>query len=89
VGIIANEPGVVKQIHGIFEQDWAVTEAGKKAARKAANSLDYGEKKVSLSLNLEQQPIGMPRQLGFERGQSIVTLTVALDLDEKISARPL
>jgi glycosyltransferase involved in cell wall biosynthesis len=59
------------------------------AARKAANSLDYGEKKVSLSLNLEQQPIGMPRQLGFERGQSIVTLTVALDLDEKISAPPL
>lgn len=59
------------------------------AARKAANSLDYGEKKVTLTLNLEQQPIGMPRQLGFERGKSIVSLTVALDLDEKISAPPL
>src|SRR4029077_10004804 len=35
VGIIARESAVVKQIQGVFEEDWALTEAGKKAARKA------------------------------------------------------
>ena len=35
VGIIAREPAVVKQIQGVFEQDWALTATGKKAARKA------------------------------------------------------
>jgi phosphatidylserine/phosphatidylglycerophosphate/cardiolipin synthase-like enzyme len=35
VGIIASEPGVVKQIQSVFEQDWALTAAGKKAARNA------------------------------------------------------
>jgi phosphatidylserine/phosphatidylglycerophosphate/cardiolipin synthase-like enzyme len=35
VGIIASEPGVVKQIQSVFEQDWALTQTGQKAARRA------------------------------------------------------
>ncbi|MEO8259520.1 MAG: phospholipase D-like domain-containing protein [Acidobacteriota bacterium] len=35
VGIIASERSVVKQIQSIFEEDWAETVAGRKAARKS------------------------------------------------------
>jgi phosphatidylserine/phosphatidylglycerophosphate/cardiolipin synthase-like enzyme len=35
VGIIASETSVVKQIQSVFEQDWALTPTGKKAARRA------------------------------------------------------
>jgi cardiolipin synthase A/B len=38
VGIIASEPGVVKQIQSVFEQDWALTGSGRKAARKAGKA---------------------------------------------------
>ena len=50
VGIIASEPGVVKQIHGIFEQDWALTEAGKKAARKAGKAGRKGAKEPARAI---------------------------------------
>jgi phosphatidylserine/phosphatidylglycerophosphate/cardiolipin synthase-like enzyme len=35
VGIIVQDPKVIKQMTTIFEEDWATTEAGKKAAKKA------------------------------------------------------
>ena len=51
VGIIASDPGVVKQIHGIFEQDWALTEAGKKAARKADKAGRKGAKEPARTMS--------------------------------------
>lgn len=44
VGIIARESAVVKQIQGVFEEDWALTETGKKAARKAEKAGRKGGK---------------------------------------------
>jgi phosphatidylserine/phosphatidylglycerophosphate/cardiolipin synthase-like enzyme len=35
VGVIIQDPKVIKQMTTVFEEDWATTEAGKKAAKKA------------------------------------------------------
>jgi cardiolipin synthase len=51
VGIIASDPGVVKQIHGIFEQDWALTDVGKKAARKAEKAGRKGAKEPARTMS--------------------------------------
>jgi phosphatidylserine/phosphatidylglycerophosphate/cardiolipin synthase-like enzyme len=34
VGVIVDDPQVVRQMVSVFEEDWATTEAGKKAAKK-------------------------------------------------------
>jgi phosphatidylserine/phosphatidylglycerophosphate/cardiolipin synthase-like enzyme len=44
VGIIVDELAIVKQLQSTFEQDWALTEAGKKAARKAQKAEKKGGK---------------------------------------------
>jgi phosphatidylserine/phosphatidylglycerophosphate/cardiolipin synthase-like enzyme len=41
IGIIVIDGKVVKQIQAVFEQDWSLTESGRKAAKKAAK--DGGE----------------------------------------------
>ena len=56
VGIIASEPGVVKQIQSVFEQDWALTESGEegrpqsreggKKRREGSRPRDRGERSV-------------------------------------------
>jgi cardiolipin synthase A/B len=40
VGVIVNDPKVVRQIQAIFSEDWAQTPAGRKIARKQAKSSD-------------------------------------------------
>lgn len=57
-------------------------------ARRAARQLDNGRAVTSLKLNLSDKPVGMPRQLGFQRGQCTVTLTVELSLEDRIDAPP-
>jgi cardiolipin synthase len=47
VGVIVNEPAIVKQMQNIFEQDWALTETGQKAARKAEKEEKEEKKKKS------------------------------------------
>jgi glycosyltransferase involved in cell wall biosynthesis len=53
-------------------------------ARKAANRLTMGENVAKMHLNVEDAPIGMPRQLGFARGRCRVLITVQLVLHDKI-----
>ena len=36
VGVIVDDPKVVRQMVDVFEEDWATTEAGKKAGEKRA-----------------------------------------------------
>ena len=53
-------------------------------ARKAANQLTKGENVAKMHLNVEDTPIGMPRQLGFARGRCHVSITVQLVLHDKV-----
>lgn len=58
------------------------------AARRAAAQIDNGRPVASLKVNLSDKPVGMPRQLGFERGRCTVTLTVELALEDRIESPP-
>jgi phosphatidylserine/phosphatidylglycerophosphate/cardiolipin synthase-like enzyme len=40
VGVIADDPKVLQQMVSVFEEDWAVTESGQKAAKKAEKAKD-------------------------------------------------
>ena len=53
-------------------------------ARKAANKLQQGEDTARMTLNVEDAPIGMPRQLGFARGRCQVSITVQLVLEDRV-----
>lgn len=57
-------------------------------ARSAAMRLDRGSNVAKMQLKVEDAPIGMPRQLGFEQGQCTVSLTVQLKLQKKIDRVP-
>lgn len=54
------------------------------AARKAAGQLSRGESIAKMQLNIEDSPIGMPRQLGFKQGRCHVGLTVQLIMEDKV-----
>ncbi len=49
VGVIITDPGVVRQLHQIFELDWSKTVAGKKEAKKAAKAEKKEEKLAAAS----------------------------------------
>lgn len=53
-------------------------------ARKAANRLTHGDNIARMQLDVENLPIGMPRQLGFERGRCQVSITVRLVLQDPV-----
>ena len=57
-------------------------------ARQAAMTLTHGENIATMQINLENQPIGMPRQLGFEEGKCTVSINVRLALRGKIDQIP-
>ena len=57
-------------------------------ARKAVGQLEHGKNIARMSLNIEDVPIGMPRQLGFARGRCQVSITVQLVLQEKVDLPP-
>jgi len=40
---------------------------------------------VTMNVKLGQEPILMPRQLGFERGQQTLSLQLELSLEEPLS----
>jgi len=49
-------------------------------ARRAAVRLARGESEAKIRLNIEAQPVGMPRQLGFAQGKCVVSINVELDM---------
>ena len=57
-------------------------------ALRSVRRLGRGESLCSMQINIEDQPIGMPRQLGFERGQCTVSITVKLNMQGRIARRP-
>ena len=59
-----------------------------KTARAAASDMAKGKNVASMTVTFEKRPIGMPRQLGFERGHHSVSLTVRIDMRDKIDAPP-
>ena len=58
------------------------------AACTAAARVAEGEQVTTLKLAIETQPVGMPRQLGFERGTCTVSVNVQLSLEGKIDKIP-
>ena len=58
------------------------------AAQAAARQLAAGDEAATMTLNVEQHPVGMPRQLGFEKASCNVTVTVQLAGRGKIEKIP-
>ncbi len=58
------------------------------AAQKAARALGPKGDRVSMSVVLGEEPIRMPRQLGYERGVQTVSIKVEVSLQDKLSAIP-
>jgi hypothetical protein len=54
------------------------------AARKAVAALGPDQNRVSMNVTLSQDPILMPRQLGYERGVQSVALRVEVVLEGRI-----
>jgi glycosyltransferase involved in cell wall biosynthesis len=57
-------------------------------AMNAARGLGSKADKVSITVNVETQPILMPRQLGYARGSETLSLRVELSLEDKLSGMP-
>ena len=53
------------------------------AAIRAARALQRGQDSCVLKVNIEDTAIGMPRQLGFERGRCTVSINVDIRLQNK------
>jgi hypothetical protein len=58
------------------------------ASRNAVGTLGTDRDSVILNVTLGQDPIMMPRQLGYERGVQSVSLRVELSLEEKLAEIP-
>jgi hypothetical protein len=56
-----------------------------RAASEAAGSLGPDQARITMHVKIRQEPIGMPRQLGFERGQQSVSLKLELSLEEALT----
>ena len=54
------------------------------AAKKAAAEIPKGKNVATVNLNLDTQPVGMPRQLGYERGTHSLSLSVRIALQGKL-----
>jgi glycosyltransferase involved in cell wall biosynthesis len=57
-------------------------------ARKAAAAIPAGSNIATMNVMLENQPVGMPRQLGYSKGTQTVSLTVRIALEGKLDAPP-
>ena len=53
-------------------------------ARRAAGRLARGESETKIRLNIENQVVGMPRQLGFGQGKCVVSINVELDMQDRM-----
>lgn len=58
------------------------------AAHKAAQRIARGENVAAMQLNIEESNVGMPRQLGFEKGKCTVSVSVKLALEGNIDKPP-
>ena len=56
-------------------------------AKTAAQRLGAHDK-VALTVNVQVERIGMPRQLGYEKGRQTLSLKVEVDMQDKIAAIP-
>jgi glycosyltransferase involved in cell wall biosynthesis len=59
-----------------------------RTARKAAADIANGKNVATLSVAFEKSMIGMPRQLGFEKGQQTALIVVRIAMDGKIDQPP-
>lgn len=57
-------------------------------ARAAAENLGAKADRVGMNVTIDQQPVLMPRQLGYERGTHSVTLRVEVALEGKLDSIP-
>ena len=57
-------------------------------ARKAASAIPAGKNVAVMNVTIENQPVGMPRQLGYSKGTQTVSLTVRIALDDKLDEPP-
>jgi hypothetical protein len=57
-------------------------------ARQAAERLDSGQELITFHVDLEHPPVGMPRQLGYQRANQRVYLAVEVALENKIDRIP-
>jgi len=73
------------KINGRVELPIAVRRSLYSAASKAASSLGPDQARITMNVKIRQEPIGMPRQLGFERGQQNLSLKLELSLEEVLT----
>ena len=57
-------------------------------ALRATGRLARGGNVATMQLTIEDNPVGMPRQLGFERGKCTVSITVQIAMQDEIDAPP-
>ncbi len=58
------------------------------AAQRSAQRIARGENISVMQVNLEDTPVGMPRQLGFESGKCVVSINIKLEMTGKIARPP-
>jgi glycosyltransferase involved in cell wall biosynthesis len=58
------------------------------AAARAAREIGPDRNRVTMTVRLEQDPIMMPRQLGFERGRQTLSLKLDISMEEPLSEMP-
>ena len=58
------------------------------AALEAARSLGPGADRIGMNVVVDQEPVMMPRQLGYKSGKKSVVLRVELSLKDKLSELP-
>jgi hypothetical protein len=56
-----------------------------RAASEAASNLSPDQGRITMHVKIGQEPILMPRQLGFERGRQTVSLKLELSLEEALT----
>ena len=59
-----------------------------KAAKNAASGLGSKSDRVGMTVMLAKDPILMPRQLGYERGEQTVSLRIEVSLEGKLAQIP-
>jgi hypothetical protein len=58
------------------------------AAKKAAAEIPKGKNVATVNVTLDSLPVGMPRQLGYERGTHSLSLNIRLALQGKLDKPP-
>jgi hypothetical protein len=58
------------------------------AAKKAAAEIPKGKNVATVTVTLDNVPVGMPRQLGYERGTHSLALSVRIALQGKLDKPP-